>query len=330
LGLSYANGRGVPQDDNEAVKWFIKAAEQGDPKAQFFSGLMHTIGRGVPQDDNEAVKWYAKAAEQGNADAQFFMGLMYEEGKGVHRDDEEAAKYYALAAEQGHADAQESLALMKVEGYGVQSDDNQLVSKVIAPNNSGSNDEVADFFLSNSPGHTKEHFYRFVLEDMCFFPLWESALARSKGETSYFDHAKCREKNQPYSESYAQSQRPAYEVYSQSQQILASGSRESTGRRKDKPSTAQSTANVRRAASKTSSPSFLERLVWAYVEHEIDCKIGECAERRRLLRDVEAAAARGAARGARSRSAQDQAMRNVRKMHCNNNKGNKYSISRDC
>ena len=48
------------------------------------------------------------------------------------------------------------------------------------------------------------------------------------------------------------------------------------------------------------------------------------------LREIEAAAARGAARGARSRSAQDQAMRNIQRMYCNNNKGSKYSIHGDC
>lgn len=34
LGEMYANGRGVPQDDGEAAKWYRKAAEQGYPAAQ--------------------------------------------------------------------------------------------------------------------------------------------------------------------------------------------------------------------------------------------------------------------------------------------------------
>ena len=34
LGLCYAEGRGVPQDDTEAVKWFRKAADQGSAAAQ--------------------------------------------------------------------------------------------------------------------------------------------------------------------------------------------------------------------------------------------------------------------------------------------------------
>ena len=53
----------------EAAKWFRKAAEQGDDKAQHNLGVSYAQGQGVPQDYTEAVKWYRKAAEQGHADA---------------------------------------------------------------------------------------------------------------------------------------------------------------------------------------------------------------------------------------------------------------------
>jgi TPR repeat protein len=53
----YAKGRGVPQDDAEAVKWYRKAAEQGDANAQYNLGQGYGDGQGVPQDHAEAVKW---------------------------------------------------------------------------------------------------------------------------------------------------------------------------------------------------------------------------------------------------------------------------------
>ena len=65
LGKAYASGRGVPQDDMEAMKWIGKAAEQGNADAQYGLGLTYESGRGLPQDYAEAVKWYRKAAEQG-------------------------------------------------------------------------------------------------------------------------------------------------------------------------------------------------------------------------------------------------------------------------
>ena len=46
--------------------WNQKAA-QGDAEAQYNLGLMYDKGEGVPEDDAEAVRWYQKAAAQGNA-----------------------------------------------------------------------------------------------------------------------------------------------------------------------------------------------------------------------------------------------------------------------
>ena len=97
------------------MRWFRKAAEQGDAAAQNSLGFMYEEGRGggagrrrggalVPQgrragrrhgaeqarchvregrgglaqDEAEAVRWYRKAAEQGDAAAQYNLGWMYE------------------------------------------------------------------------------------------------------------------------------------------------------------------------------------------------------------------------------------------------------------
>ena len=70
---------------------------------------MYGNGRGVRQDDEEAVRWYRRAAEQGHASGQYNLGFMYENGRGVRRDRVEAARWYQLAAEQGNASAQERL-----------------------------------------------------------------------------------------------------------------------------------------------------------------------------------------------------------------------------
>ena len=50
------NGRdAVIRDDAEAAIWYRRAAEQGNTYAQTFLGHMYANGRGVPQDDAEAV-----------------------------------------------------------------------------------------------------------------------------------------------------------------------------------------------------------------------------------------------------------------------------------
>ena len=44
-----------------------KAADQGDAAAQFRLGLAYRTGRGVEKSDEEAARWYQKAADQGHA-----------------------------------------------------------------------------------------------------------------------------------------------------------------------------------------------------------------------------------------------------------------------
>ena len=60
----YANGRGVPQDDAEAVRWSRLAADQGYAAAQYNLGLMYANGEGVSQDDVTAHMWFNLAASR--------------------------------------------------------------------------------------------------------------------------------------------------------------------------------------------------------------------------------------------------------------------------
>ena len=105
LGLKYASGDGVTEDDAEAVRWFRVAADGGHARAQFNLAVMYASGDGVAEDDAEAVRWFRAAADQGHVRAQYSLGVMYGNGDGVAEDDAEAARWYQLAADQGHAEA---------------------------------------------------------------------------------------------------------------------------------------------------------------------------------------------------------------------------------
>lgn len=56
----------LAQDETSVLR---TKAEQGDKDAQF-NGVMYAKGEGVSKDYVEAVRWYRKAAEQGQAEAQ--------------------------------------------------------------------------------------------------------------------------------------------------------------------------------------------------------------------------------------------------------------------
>jgi TPR repeat protein len=70
---------------------------------------MYEYGRGVAKDDQEAVRLYKLAADQGITVAQVDLGLMHENGRGVVKDDQEAVRLYKLAADRGNADGQSNL-----------------------------------------------------------------------------------------------------------------------------------------------------------------------------------------------------------------------------
>ena len=109
----YGTGQGVAKDEAEALKWYRKAAEQGDPGAQFNLGNMYADGRAVTKDEAEAVKWYRKAADQGYASAQLNLGFMYGKGDGVIKDEVEAYKWYLLAGAQGNELAKKNTAAIE-------------------------------------------------------------------------------------------------------------------------------------------------------------------------------------------------------------------------
>jgi len=123
LGVMYRDGRGVPKDESEAVRWFRSAAEHGNAEGQNNLGVMYQKGRGVAKDDAEAVRWYRKAADQGLALAQDNLGVMLRDGRGVARDYAEAVQFFRLAADKGNAQAQENLGVMYRTGRGVTQDD---------------------------------------------------------------------------------------------------------------------------------------------------------------------------------------------------------------
>lgn len=80
-------------------------AEKGFAFAQFNLGVLYDQGKGLPQDNAQAMQWYQKAAEQGLPQAQVNLGIMYEQGQGVKPDYVRAYFWYALAESQGDGQA---------------------------------------------------------------------------------------------------------------------------------------------------------------------------------------------------------------------------------
>jgi uncharacterized protein len=105
-----------------ALQEFQALADVNDARGQYGLGIMYDLGEGVPQNAEQAAKWYQLSAVQGYADAQNNLGVMYEDGEGVPRNYDEAMKWYRKAAESGNKDAPNNIGVMYMSGYGAIKD----------------------------------------------------------------------------------------------------------------------------------------------------------------------------------------------------------------
>ncbi|KAF9930953.1 hypothetical protein FBU30_011062 [Linnemannia zychae] len=96
----------------------LQNAEQGVVEAQFRVGRMYQYGDGLPQNNEEAMKWYTKAAEMGHLEANFSIGQTYRVGLiGNTKDYFKAQEYYSRAALRGHTESQIQLGCLYQKGY---------------------------------------------------------------------------------------------------------------------------------------------------------------------------------------------------------------------
>lgn len=84
----------IKGDYDEAFTIIRSKAIEGDANAQFTMAMMYHSGLGIKMDEQEAVKWYLTAAENGSIKAMEFVSAGYENGWfGLPRD-AERAKYW--------------------------------------------------------------------------------------------------------------------------------------------------------------------------------------------------------------------------------------------
>ena len=124
LGIMYVKGLGVPQDYAVAMRWLRLAADKGLPDAQNEVGFLYQQGQGVERNEAEAVKWFRIAADRGGlAVAQNNLADSYLLGLGVPQDFGEAFKWYRIAADQSSSYAENVLGVAYEHGFYVAQDD---------------------------------------------------------------------------------------------------------------------------------------------------------------------------------------------------------------
>ncbi len=200
LGVSYANGEGVPQDLVEALRWYRLSAEQGYGKAQCNLGRMMSVpGPGRSQNDVEAHMWFSLSDARLTGEDRSRCGSerlavaarmtreqlveafrLVREWKpgagGVSQDDVEAVRRYRLAADQGDASAQYNLGFMYATGQGVPQDGAEAVRWFRLAADQGFADAQANLGFMYATGQG-------VAQDDVEAHMWYIlAAARSSGE----------------------------------------------------------------------------------------------------------------------------------------------------
>lgn len=86
LGMIYYKPEFGKVDYKKYATWMLKAAELGNPMAQYNMGLSYQYGEGVKKDEKKAFEMFQKAANAGDEDARIEVVLRFAEGNGVKKD----------------------------------------------------------------------------------------------------------------------------------------------------------------------------------------------------------------------------------------------------
>ncbi len=128
IGYLYENGYGVEKDEQEAVEWYEKAAENGNIYGLRNLAHCYYDGVGMEADYEEAYDLYQQLAEDTEPSddaeweevyyAQFMLGFMCENGQGVEADMDDALFWYTTAAMNGQENAEARLVELEQDSMG--------------------------------------------------------------------------------------------------------------------------------------------------------------------------------------------------------------------
>ena len=104
IGALYEYGqKGVPQDVDKALQFYLLACEHKWTHGYVGLGRMYYLANGVVRDFDRAHKFFS-ALEYGgltNSVADYFLGQMYIRGVGVEKDPKRALFYFERSFDQG-------------------------------------------------------------------------------------------------------------------------------------------------------------------------------------------------------------------------------------
>jgi uncharacterized protein len=120
--ISLENGNDGEQDFAQAAVWYAKSSAQGHASAEMNLLLMHVFGQADVLAPDAVIERLLALADAGDLECQNNLGLCYQFGFSAPQDYEKAVHWFARAALGGSATAQFNLGGMYYEGKGVEKD----------------------------------------------------------------------------------------------------------------------------------------------------------------------------------------------------------------
>lgn len=119
LGTMHLNGtRATPPNREEAFEYFLRAAQADDELGWKWLTHCHYRGYGSRQNQKKALQFYRETAKAGKRDGRYMLGMLYGYDA-TSPDYRKAARWFKEAAKQGHSDAQLKLGFYYHHGRGV-------------------------------------------------------------------------------------------------------------------------------------------------------------------------------------------------------------------
>jgi len=107
--LDKFENKNIPQE----LKFLTNDAENGIAEAQLKLGMLYAHGQIVPQDDGQARQWLQLAGEKGKFKAQYIIGMMLANGQGITKDYVLAHMWYNLSNLQGNVGATNQISALE-------------------------------------------------------------------------------------------------------------------------------------------------------------------------------------------------------------------------
>jgi tetratricopeptide (TPR) repeat protein len=118
LARNYAMGRGVRQDFEIALRYYQKAANQGEAEALHMVGVCYYEGMGARRNYKRALDFFQRAYAMGHCRSAYFLGLIHLRGLAGRPDKEKGMQYLQACAEEGDEESIAALAALNAEEQG--------------------------------------------------------------------------------------------------------------------------------------------------------------------------------------------------------------------